>query len=279
MARLTRSQISRIKDIIQNHMNVLMSIIVGEGTPSPALLKKLGIPKELSDLITDSYKYGKLGTIKGKDLSKMSADDVEELLKDVKMTKAQQASVDYIKTKVALNIDTLQQKITTTVVSSAINNDLNLWETVGKVIPSAMENHESRSQVVRELRETSGDWERDWHRVAHTEMWSAKCHGEAEAIINNESPLSQDGADTEVFMRPSPMACPSCVKLYLERDKKTPRVFKLSDLMANGTNYGRKTANWQPVIPPLHPNCMCPMNVKPPHTKFDDDGNLVLDLP
>lgn len=279
MAKLSRAQIKKIRDIIENHMEVLMTILVGEGNPSPSLVKKLGLPKSVSDLITDSYKYGKLSVLQGKDLSKMSADDVEKLLRDLKMSKAQQYSIDYIKSKVSLNIDTLQQKLNTTILTAAINSDLNMWQSVAKVIPDAMEQHTSRSEVIRQLRETSGDWERDWHRVAHTEMWSAKCHGEAEAILNNESPFSREGGDTEVFMRPSPMACSSCKKLYLESNGITPKVFKLSELMSNGTNYGRKTADWKPVVPPMHPNCLCTMSVKPKNTKFDDNGNMVLDLP
>ena len=68
MAKLSRAQIKKIRDIIENHMEVLMTILVGEGNPSPSLVKKLGLPKSVSDLITDSYKYGKLSVIQGKDL-------------------------------------------------------------------------------------------------------------------------------------------------------------------------------------------------------------------
>lgn len=278
MARLNRNQIKQITDIINNHMEVLMQLAVGDGTPSPALVKKLGLPKEISSLITDAYKYGKLSVLKGKDLSKLSAADVEKMMRDLKLSKAQQYAVDGLNAKAQLNINSLTQKITTTVISSAIQNDMNLWTTVKDVIPAAMENGTPRYQVIQELREKSGDWERDWHRVAHTEMWGAKCNGEVQAIVNGESPLSHDKGDTKVYMRPSPMACNKCKQLYLERDGKTPKVFKVTDLMANGTNYGKKQADWVACVPPLHPNCMCTINVMPKDTKFDDDGNLVLDF-
>ena len=128
------------------------------------------------------------------------------------------------------------------------------------------------------LREKTNDWERDWHRVAHTEMWSAKCQGEVEAILQGESPFSNDKGDTEVYCKPGPNACPKCKQMYLERDGVTPKVFKLSQLISNGSNYGKKQADWKPCVPPLHPNCMCPLSIKPKNTKFDEQGNLELDI-
>ena len=64
---------------------------------------------------------------------------------------------------------------------------------------------------------------------------------------------------------------------YTRTDVQTPKVFKMSELIANGDNYGLKQADWKPVVGTIHPNCMCPLNVMPPGTKFDSQGNLVPD--
>lgn len=277
MLKLSRAQINKIKEIIGDHMEVLM-LLTGDGKPSPELIKKLGLPKSASDLITDAFVYGKLSILKDKDLSKMSAVEVSQLMKDIKMTKAQQAAVDYLKIKAQTHIDTLTQKITSQVITSTVQNDMSLWTSVKEVVPKAMEEGLSRSEVVQELRNYSKDWERDWERVAHTEMWGAKCKGEAQAIINGESPLSKKGADTVVFKRPSPRACNKCIQLYLEKDRKTPRLFKLSELMANGSNYGKKQADWLATLEPLHPNCMCVLNIMPIDMKFDENGDMVPNL-
>lgn len=117
--------------------------------------------------------------------------------------------------------------------------------------------------------------ERDLHRLAHTEMWSAKCNGEVDAILNNESPFTNEGAEAIVYIKPSKNACNKCKQLYLETDGTTPREFRIADLIANGSNYGKKQADWKACIPPLHPNCMCPINIKPKDTEFDSQGNLV----
>lgn len=275
MAKLTRSQIRQIQRIINDHMEVLMQITVGDGKPSPRLVKKLGLPEAIVDLITTSYKYGKLGVLQGKDLSTMSESDVKKLMRNIKLTKSQQNSVDYSKIKAQQSIDSLSQRITSSVVTMAIQSDLSMWEAVKDVIPAAMENDTPRYKVIQELREKTGDWERDWHRVAHSEMWDAKLQGEAEAIMNDESPLSKDKGETLVYKRPAHNCCNKCRQLYLEKDGVTPKVFRLADLMANGTNYGKKQADWLPTLGILHPNCMCTLNVMPKDTTFDAQGNLI----
>ena len=109
---MTRAQINRIKKIISDHMEVLMQIVIGEGKPSQELLRKLKLSKEITDMITTSYQYGRLGVIQGKSLTAMSEKDVEQLLRKLKMTKAQQRSVDYSKMRAQQAIDTITQKIT-----------------------------------------------------------------------------------------------------------------------------------------------------------------------
>lgn len=275
MARLTRTQIKQIQSIISDHMEVLMQLVTGEGHPSPQLLRKLKLPKDITDLITSAYQYGRLGVLQGKDLSTMSEADVQKLLRNLKLTKSQQNSISYAKIKAQQSIDSITQRITSNVITMAIQSDLAMWDAVKEVIPAALENHTPRYKIVQQLREKTGDMERDWQRVVHTELWDAKLQGEAEAIVNNESPLSSKGKDTIVFKRPAHNACAKCKQLYLERDGITPRLFKLSELAAFGNNYGKKQADWVPTLGTLHPNCMCPLSVMPDGGEFDSQGNLV----
>ena len=259
-------------------MNVIMSLTTGGGKPpSAAVLKKMGLPPEIGDLVTDAYKYGKLGTLSGKSLEKMSKKDVEKLMKELTLTPAQKNSVEFAQIKAQQHLDTLQAKITSTVVSLAVQDQMNMYSAVKTVIPKAMEENTPRYKVIQQLREQSQDWERDWHRVAHTEMWDAKVNGEANAILNGESPLSKKGKDTRVFKRPSPNACPICKKLYLEKGTNKPIVWRLEDLMANGTNYGKKQADWKATLGTVHPNCMCPLSVLPDGYHLDDNGTMVPD--
>jgi hypothetical protein len=272
---LTKKQIEKLKQIIDKHMDIIMSLTTGGGKkPSPAVLKKLGLPAEFTDLITDAYKYGKLGVLKGKPIDKMSADEIEKLLKTTSITAAQKSAVELSQINAQQHINSLNAKVTSSVLSLAIKEQLNMYTTVEQVVPEAIKNSTERYKVIQQLREMSGDWERDWHRVAHTEMWDAKVHGEAQAIFNGESPLSNKKGETKVFKRPGPNACSMCKKLYLEPDGVTPRIFTLSELQANGTNYGKKQRDWVATLGTLHPNCLCPLSVMPDGYHFNSIGQL-----
>ena len=274
---LTPSQIRQIKKVIEEHMNVIMELTIGDMKVSPETLKKLGVPKSVSNLITDSYKYGKLTTVMNKNLSKMSPQEVNDMLKKLKVSSRQQRSMEYLKAKTQLSIDNLTQRMTSAVITSALQNQLDMYQAIGQVVPEAVKKNTDRYKVVQQLRDLTQDWERDWHRVAHSEMWDAKVQGEANAIIDNESPISKKGKDTMVFKRPAPNACNKCKQLYLEADGITPKLFKITELQANGSNYGKKQADWKPTLGILHPNCMCPLSVMPDGYKFDSSGQLTPD--
>lgn len=274
---LTPSQIRQIKKVIEEHMNVIMELTIGDTKVSPETLKKLGVPKSVSNLITDSYKYGKLTTVMNKNLSKMSPQEVNDMLKKLKVSSRQQRSMEYLKAKTQLSIDNLTQRMTSAVITSALQNQLDMYHAIGQVVPEAVKKNTDRYKVVQQLRDLTQDWERDWHRVAHSEMWDAKVQGEANAIIDNESPISKKGEDTMVFKRPAPNACNKCKQLYLEADGITPKLFKITELQANGSNYGKKQADWKPTLGILHPNCMCPLSVMPDGYKFDSSGQLTPD--
>ena len=274
---ITPGQLRQIKKIIEEHMDVLMELTVGDSKPSEQLLKQLNLPKELTDLITSSYKYGKLNIAQGKGLADMASAQVTQFIKKLTLNPRQKKSIEYLKAKTQATLNSLTTKIVTGVVNTVLNDQIGMYQAVQQVIPGAIAQHQDRYQVIQQLRDMTGDWERDWHRVAHTEMWDAKVQGEANAIADNESPLSQKGTDTLVFKRPGPLACNKCKQLYLEKDGVTPKVFKLSEMQALGTNYGLKQADWKPVVGTVHPNCMCPLSVMPDGFHFDAKGQLEMD--
>lgn len=278
MAKVPKVKIDRIQDIIKEHMEVLMRVLVGSGNPPRQLLKDLGLNNTQIDLIGKSYKYGRLRILSNKDLSKLSLKQIDDLLRNLRLTPAQKQSVEYLKMKAQQSIDNLTQKITSSTTTTIIQSSTLMWQGVDKIVVDALQKRISRDKVIQQLRDYTNDWERDWHRVAQTEMWDAKLHGEAIAILQDESPFSTDGADTIVFKRPAPNCCHMCEKLYLEKDKKTPKTFKLGELLSNGNNYGLKQADWKPTLGVLHPNCQCVLNVKPKNTKFNDKGELVPDI-
>lgn len=105
-------------------------------------------------------------------------------------------------------------------------------EALGEEIPDRYV--ENWQQFKSELHQTMTDKSRDWDRVAYTELTDAQKQGQAMRLL-------EDGnVDKLVYKRPLPTACAQCKHLYLLPDGETPRLFKLSELINNGTNIGRK---------------------------------------
>ncbi len=132
--------------------------------------------------------------------------------------------------------------------------------------------------VLARIRDAVNALRREWLRTAHTEVHNAS--EEAKAIA-----MSAGGRDPMVFKRPHPDACAHCRLLYLKPDGVTPRVFRLSALLANGTNVGRRAGRptrsgrsrteWKAVVGAAHPWCQCPLHVLGDGMKFDRNGKVV----
>ena len=58
--------------------------------------------------------------------------------------------------------------------------------------------------------------------------------------------------------------CKHCIRLYTTNGiGSKPKIFKLSELQGNGTNIGRKSAEWLAVVGSTHLNCRCTLNEVP----------------
>lgn len=93
---------------------------------------------------------------------------------------------------------------------------------------------ETWQQFASELHRTMEDKARDWDRVAYFEITDAQKQGMAHAL------MADGNVDKPVYKVPLSTACAQCKHVYLQPDGRTPRVFKLSALVLNGTNIGRK---------------------------------------
>lgn len=110
------------------------------------------------------------------------------------------------------------------------------------------------NEVASRLRERTKDLYRDWRRVAVTELSNALNLGAADAIMNRNE--GQDPKQILVYKIANLDAalCPHCRKFYVESNGITPKVYPLSELMANGSNVGKKTKDWKPTIGATHPH-------------------------
>ena len=272
---MTQANAETIITIIKDHVDVIRKLITGKGAPPPALMKRLNLPENITDLITTAYKYGKFQMINRRFSETLSDYELNRLVQNVKLTANQVKALEYVEMHTGENITALGAKITSDIVPALVNADLSQLQGIRMVVSAGILETESRGKVAQGLRDLSGDWDRDWDRVAQTEMWNAKLYSEAQTILDGTSAFSDKGGDTLVFKRPASYACNQCKRLYLEADGKTPRLFRLTDMMAYGTNAGLKTADWNPVFGTMHPNCGCPFAVMPDGAAFDENGRII----
>lgn len=65
--------------------------------------------------------------------------------------------------------------------------------------------------------------------------------------------------------------CRHCIRLFLTGGiGSRPKVFKLSELRANGTNIGKKVADWKPTESTVHPFCRCEIKFLPQGWVWDE---------
>lgn len=94
----------------------------------------------------------------------------------------------------------------------------------------------------------------DWSYLKNTISYVSECalnQGKAEEIRSQS-----DEKDPLVYKVPiqDEKLCVHCRKAYLGSNG-APKLFKLSELEANGTNIGRKQSEWKPTLGQLHPHC------------------------
>ncbi len=137
----------------------------------------------------------------------------------------------------------------------------------------ALLERKSYQQLASDLAHTlETDWRRDWRRVAETELQRAKVRGHVHAIVNKVDVYQDsDGPDSRVSIVPAPDACEDCKYHYLEEDGN-PKIFKLGDLLAAGSNADPGVSHkrsegrhhhWKTTLPPLHPRCGCNITIVP----------------
>lgn len=66
------------------------------------------------------------------------------------------------------------------------------------------------------------------------------------------------GTEAKVYKTVYELACRHCIRLYLTNGiGSQPILFTVAELVANGSNIGRKVADWKAVVESTHPFCRC----------------------
>lgn len=284
---ISKEKLEKIRNIIRQRYNYLKIKFGGPDVLSVEEIKELeaeGLltPGESVSMIEDAYHIGRArnDTRKPADREDMSLSQFEQRLKvrSTPITDAEKYALEHAKESMGSAITSLGNKFKTFADSVIANNNLDyrnsiLTDEMKPVIFEGIERGDTIAQIASDLRDKTGEAYRDWKRVAATEISSAMNLGEADAIVERNP--GKDSQEIYVFkyVNKDGATCKHCKRAYLNFDG-SPKIFKLSELQANGNNYGVKAADYKPTIGPLHPLCRCHLVELPPGFKFAEDNSI-----
>lgn len=113
------------------------------------------------------------------------------------------------------------------------------------------------TKLKQRLRDSSGDGNRDWTRVATTEISNAIGAGSVDRIAKENADADPNEVYVYRIVVNDAALCKYCRRFYQDESDGAPKVYRLSTLLSNGSNYGKKAADWLPVVGATHPNERC----------------------
>jgi len=287
MKPLNSAEIDTIRNIVNGHWTSLgISTYgaenVGDIHPEIQQLIQRGVithqAAALLDPVADAYIFGFLRRKleqSGVDVKELSLDEFHGMLQrdPIPLSDAENASIAFAKKWGGQYARTVAERAAGRAVAKLAEIDTESFladqkgNFIGESTAEALKDRWSPDSLAARLRAESGDNITDWDRVAATEIQNAVENGTADDIQQSF------GGDPLVAKEVNPTACEYCKKVYLD-DRGFPKIFKLSELRANGDNIGKKKENWLPVVGVVHPWCACTLIYIPQGFGFNDAGEL-----
>lgn len=264
----TESQIQEVLEIIDfQHIffcagNISVDVLTQKDRD---ILKKYKIdPDKLKGGLTlfqQHYYFGRLASLLGKQTSEIDYSDFKKYVQRGQynpLTKVEKATLSYLE-KNAYNYIAKRRDVIKTETETLLT-EANSLDTFSKVINEELkdkfENNKSIQETILDLGHRSGKWEVDLGRIVETECQNAYLYGKMQAL--NEKHKDEN---IKYFKHVYPGACKHCIRLYLTQGiGSQPRLFSYQELVNNGTNIGRKTREWKPVLGTVHPYCRCDLD-------------------
>jgi hypothetical protein len=284
MLIFTPKQIEELLSIVDKHHTMFIATNIGTrylSMKEKQILKDAGIDLSKWDSrrgkIDEAFAFGILSAaISDSRVKGMKYKDFKKFMQSknyMPLTTLEQAAVDHLKYQSFADITNLKGRIKNDLSVIMLNEDKNYRTKFEEATrESAIKTVEMRGSVkdmISELGHKTQDWERDLGRIAEYTLHTAYEEGRA-AQLEKEYGTK----DVLVYKDVYPGACKHCIKHYLTGGLGSqPKIFKLSELKANGTNIGKKVDDWQATLGPLHPYCRCTINDLPEGYEWDKDSS------
>jgi len=289
MPLLNNEQIRELVEIIKKHHNSYVFTNITRDLPA-TIIKDLQAKGLISrniktqDFMGDAYALERLREILKKTTHQtLSLVHAKSLLQKfpLRLTDTERDSINHIQQNAGKYItkqgDLLAGDLETIARTKNMElKDYILSKVVRDPLKEGIEKRKMVSAIASDMRKRSDDHFRNWFRVAHTELQNARNFSVLDGIQDTNK--GKKDKDILVYKRPSPGACKYCKAVYLEDDGSTPKVFRLSDMKKNVSNFGLKSKQWQPTLEVVHPYCRCELMQIPGGKDggwgFDEKGQI-----
>lgn len=258
---LTPEQLQEIRQIILDHHQAYVVNNYGVSALAPEIVARLrakGMVNVRINTMRDAFVYGAILAQLGEaEAKKMSFRQFKAYVtrNPMPLTSSEQHAVQIAATQAGKYCVGLGNRVDTRTGALLVNADKRLAQQMRqKIRTQTAANIATRGSIENlrsELGHATKDWTRDLGRIALTETQNAMSEGLAASFEKKY------GADALVYKKPSPDCCDVCRQLCIGPDG-APRIFRLSDLQAQGDNVGRKSGELRPVVGAIHPNCLAP---------------------
>lgn len=262
-----KATIEKIREIIGKHYARLAVSVLGRDALSEKELKELeaqGIDTSNKDsLLSLVYNHNFINHPVD-DISPKSVEDMKSQQSVQGLTpkgEAHEYTLENINDKTKQYIEKLKLDMMTKVEAIIReNNDSYKMDALQNLdrqdVLDELMKESSLGKLKQKLKDTSGEGSRDWLRVAITEMSNAIGIASVDRIVSDNRDSDLDEVYVFRITVKDAKTCKWCRRFY-DDDDGSPKLYRLSSLLANGSNYGKKTDEWQAVIGATHPNERC----------------------
>lgn len=266
---VSKNKIKKIEQIISKWFNAVIFKTTGSDNLSKEEIKELFdnniIPSnyDKSPYIEEMYKIGLLRNNMGGIFSKdnLNIYRIKQSKQYKPLTDKEVFAINYVKQSMNSQLLKLKQSVNAAIVSNVLRQTNNAIQTsinkdIKNIVISAIEKKKTIKKIAKDLRDYTKDINRDWNRVAVSEMSDAFNNGAADAISLRNNGISDKSIYVFKMVSPDEALCEFCSKLFLLPNNE-PKVYTLDELRNNGDNYGRKPSQYKAVIGKTHIGCRC----------------------
>ena len=148
--------------------------------------------------------------------------------------------------------DKMKKDISSYISDSELRMRMEQERTIKEGIKRGVIERDTTKLIVAKISNQLNDWSRDWNRIVETEYQGVFNMGRVQSYMREG-----DGTKTLIYFDVFSGSCRHCIRLYLTAGiGSEPKLFTAEELIGNGTNIGRRVADWKPtIITAVHPFC------------------------